>query len=110
MKEENHEKNILKKIKDREVFKWDSYKSQEENEQEQLRKTINIAAEELHDSLDIPMRANYGELTDGAWENGINEITSITSAILKEHLIYIQSGTLKAKIGLREGEMPKYDK
>ena len=106
----NHSENILKKIEYREIFKINWFQSQEENIKEQQRKIIDIAAEELHELLDEPMRKNFGELNDEDWEKGLNEIASIVSDILEEHFIPIPTATLRAKIGIKEGEMPKYER
>ncbi len=105
----NPRDRILQKIEEFEVFKWNTFQSQEENNEEQLRKIIAIAGEELHDLLDEPMRKNFGDLKDEDWETGLNEITSIISEILHEHLIPIPTATLRAKIAMKESEMPKYN-
>ena len=106
----NHAENIHKKIEEREIFKINRLQSQEENIEEQKRKIIDIAAEELHELLDEPMRKNFGELNDEDWEKGLNEIVSIISDILEQYFIPIPTATLRAKIGIKEGEMPKYER
>lgn len=101
--------NILQKIEELQVFKWNGCLSKEKNEDEQQRRIIDIAATELHELLDEPMRKNFGDLKDEDWETGLNEITSIISEILDEHLISIPTATLRAKIAMKESEMPKYN-
>lgn len=110
MRVSNHKDNILKKIEVLEVFKWNIFQSKEENKEDQQRKIITIAAEELHELLDEPMRKNFGDLKDEDWETGLDEITSIISEILDEHLISLPTATLRAKVAMKESEMPKYDK
>ena len=56
------------------------------------------------------MRKNFGDLKDKDWEPRLDEITSIISEILDEHLIPLPTATLRAKIAINESKMPKYDK
>ena len=105
----DHKLNILKKIEEREVFRWNSNLTQERNHEEQTRKIIDIAAEVLHILLDEPLRKNFGELKDDAWAKGLEEIVVIVSEILEDQLIPVPVATLRAKIGLEESGMPKYD-
>lgn len=102
--------NILLKIDELEIFKWNDVLSPEENTSEQQRRIIDIASKEFHELLDEPMRKNFGDLKDKDWETRLDEITSIISEILDEHLIPLPTATLRAKIAIKESKMPKYDK